>query len=48
MIALLEKALRKLEEFPTDTQDAIASQIMVSLTDDEAWDASFARKGFGE
>jgi hypothetical protein len=31
------------EEFPPDTQDAIASQIIDSLADDQAWETSFAR-----
>jgi hypothetical protein len=43
MTALLERALQKLEEFPPDTQDAIASQIIDSLADDQAWETSFAR-----
>jgi hypothetical protein len=43
MTALLERALQKLEEFPPDTQDAIASQIIDSLADDRAWETSFAR-----
>ena len=43
MTALLVRALQKLEELPPDTQDAIASQIIDSLTDDQAWETSFAR-----
>jgi len=43
MTELLERALRKLAESPPDTQDAIASQIIDSLADDQAWEASFAR-----
>lgn len=35
--------MRKLAESPPDTQDAIASQIIDSLADDQAWEASFAR-----
>ena len=40
MTALLEKALQQLEEQSSDTQDAIASQILESL-EDEAWERSF-------
>ncbi|MGA8027714.1 MAG: hypothetical protein WB992_11255 [Bryobacteraceae bacterium] len=43
MTVLLERALQKLEEFPPDTQDAIAAQIIDSLADDQAWETSFAR-----
>ena len=30
---------------PKDEQDAIASQILASLADEEAWKARFAEKG---
>ena len=43
MTELLGRALQKLEEFPPDTQDAIASQIIDSLAEDQAWETSFAR-----
>jgi hypothetical protein len=43
MSTLLEKALEKVVALPADEQDAIASQILASLADEEAW-----RKGFEE
>ena len=44
MSKLLEKALEKLGELPEDEQDAIASQILDSLADEEAWKIRFAEK----
>ena len=44
MTALLEKALEKVGALPKDEQDAIASQILASLADEEAWKKSFAEK----
>jgi hypothetical protein len=45
MSSLLEKALEKVVALPQDEQDAIASQILASLADDEAWKRRFAEKG---
>jgi len=44
MSALLDKALQKLTSLPPDEQDAIASQILASLADKEAWKKSFVAK----
>ncbi len=44
MTALLEKALEKIGTLPQDEQDAIASQILASLADEEAWKKRFAEK----
>jgi hypothetical protein len=44
MSSLLEKALEKVVALPPDEQDAIASQILESLTDEEAWKRRFAEK----
>lgn len=38
---LLQEALRRLESLPQEEQDAIASQIMETLDDEEAWARSF-------
>jgi len=43
-MTLLEKALEKLAVLPPDEQDAIASQILASLADEEAWKRRFAEK----
>jgi hypothetical protein len=37
MTRLLEDALRKAGELPEDEQDAIASQILATIEDEEAW-----------
>ena len=37
MLALLEKALEKLNSLPPEEQDAIASRILADLADEEAW-----------
>ncbi len=37
MTGLLEKALRRVESLSTEEQDAIASQIIETLDDEEAW-----------
>jgi hypothetical protein len=37
MTSLLEKALEKVGSLPRDEQDAIASEILASLADEEAW-----------
>ena len=44
MSRLLEKALDRVGTLPEDEQDAIASQILASLEDEEAWKARFAEK----
>jgi hypothetical protein len=38
---LLEKALKRVEALSDVEQDAIASQILESLDDEEAWERSF-------
>jgi hypothetical protein len=44
MTTLLEKALQKVGVLPHDEQDAIASEILASLADEEAWKKRFAEK----
>jgi hypothetical protein len=44
MSTLLEKALAKVGTLPPDEQDAIASQILAALADEEAWKRRFAAK----
>ncbi len=44
MTTLLEKALEKVGVLPQDEQDAIASQILAALADEEAWKKRFAEK----
>ena len=44
MSKLLEKALEIAGTLPEDEQDAIASQILHSLADEEAWKMRFAAK----
>jgi hypothetical protein len=44
MSTLLEKALEKVVALPDDEQDAIASQILASLADEDAWRRRFAAK----
>jgi hypothetical protein len=44
MSSLLEKALEKVVALPLDEQDAIASQILASLADDDVWKRRFAEK----
>jgi hypothetical protein len=41
---LLEKALEKVIVLPQDEQDAIASQILASLADEDAWKKSYVEK----
>ena len=41
MSTLLEKALEKVVALPLDEQDAIASQILASLADEDAWKSRF-------
>ena len=44
MTALLEKALQKVGALPEDEQNAIASEILDSLADEEAWKSRLASK----
>ena len=44
MSTLLEKALEKVVALPQDEQDAIASQILDSIADENAWKARLAEK----
>jgi acyl-CoA reductase-like NAD-dependent aldehyde dehydrogenase len=44
MSSLLEKALEKIGTLPPDEQDAIASEILASLADEEAWKKRFVEK----
>jgi hypothetical protein len=41
MTGLLEKALRRIEALSQEEQDAVASQILDTLDDEEAWARSF-------
>jgi hypothetical protein len=41
MTGLLEQALRRIEALSQEEQDAVASQILETLDDDEAWARSF-------
>jgi hypothetical protein len=42
MSMLLDKALEKVAALPQDEQDAIVSQILASLADEDAWKKRFA------
>jgi hypothetical protein len=44
MSTLLEKALERVVSLPEIEQDAIASQILESLADEDAWKKRFAEK----
>jgi hypothetical protein len=44
MSSLLEKALEKVVALPPDEQDAIASEILASLADEEAWKKRYVEK----
>jgi hypothetical protein len=44
MTGLLEKALHRVESLSPEVQDAIASQIIETLDDEEAWARSFREK----
>ena len=44
MSALLEKALEKVAALPQEEQDAIASQILASIEDEDEWKKRFAEK----
>lgn len=41
---LLTKALEKVAALPDDEQDAIATQILASLADEDAWKKRFDQK----
>jgi hypothetical protein len=44
MSSLLQKALEKVTALPPDEQDAIASEILAALADEETWKKRFAEK----
>ena len=44
MSRLLEEFLERVGGLPEDEQDAIASQILASLADEEGWKVRFAEK----
>jgi hypothetical protein len=44
MPTLLEKALEKVVALPQDEQDAIASQILASLADEDVWKSRLTEK----
>jgi hypothetical protein len=44
MSTLLEEALKKVGSLPEDEQDAIASQILLALEDEECWKLKFREK----
>lgn len=44
MSTLLDKALERVIALPPDEQDAIASQILAALADEDAWKKQFAEK----
>jgi hypothetical protein len=44
MSTLLEMALEKVVALPLDEQDAIASQILASLADEDAWKSALCRE----
>jgi hypothetical protein len=44
MTGLLEEALRRVDSLARDEQDAIASQIIETLDDEEAWARRFLDK----
>jgi hypothetical protein len=44
MTGLLEKALQRVEALSKEEQDAIASQILETLEDEEAWARTFREK----
>lgn len=43
-MSLLERALEKVVALPQDEQDAIASQILASIADEDTWKKRFAEK----
>ncbi len=44
MTGLLEKALQRIEALSSAEQDALASQILETLDDEEAWSREFREK----
>lgn len=44
MTGLLEEALRRVEALSQEEQNAIASQILETLADEEAWERSFRER----
>ncbi len=44
MTTLLERALEKVGALPQDEQDAIASQILETLAEEDGWKQRFAAK----
>jgi hypothetical protein len=44
MTKLLDEALNKVASLPQNEQDAIATEILDSLADEEAWQKRFAAK----
>ncbi|HZO55538.1 MAG TPA: hypothetical protein VFB63_22710 [Bryobacteraceae bacterium] len=44
MTSLLEQALQKVGTLPADEQDAIASQILDTIADEESWKRRFSEK----
>ena len=42
MTVLLEQAIARLKNLPSDEQNAIAAMILGELEDDQRWDESFA------
>src|SRR5215467_9981458 len=47
MTGLLEKALQRIEALSSEEQDALASQILETLDDEEAWTRQFRDKPEG-
>jgi hypothetical protein len=44
MTGLLEKALQRIEALSREERDAMASQILETLDDEEAWSRQFSEK----
>jgi hypothetical protein len=44
MTGLLEKALQRIEALASEEQDALASQILETLDEEEAWSRQFREK----
>jgi hypothetical protein len=44
MTGLLEKALQRIEALSSEEQDAVASQILETLDDEDAWTRQFREK----
>jgi len=43
MTEMLEKAVAKIKQLPSEQQDAIAALILEEIEDEARWDATFAR-----